>query len=56
MPDPAFLRCASMVLRPGQAPFPELDRFAVVPWDEALERVGRNMARVLASVRCRLAP
>ena len=56
MPDPAALRCASMVSRPGQAPFPELDRFAVLPWDEALERVGRNMARVLASARLRLAP
>ena len=56
MPDPAALRCASMVSRPGQAPFPELDRFAVVPWNEALERVGRNMARVLASVRLWLAP
>jgi hypothetical protein len=48
MPDPTALRCASMVSRPGQAPFPELDRFAVLPWNEALERVGRNMARVLA--------
>ncbi len=56
MPDPTALRCASMVSRPGQAPFPELDRFAALPWDEALERVGRNMARVLASVRLRLAP
>ena len=56
MPDPTVLRCASMVSRPGQAPFPELDRFAVLPWNEALERVGRNMARVLALVRPRLAP
>ena len=56
MPDPAALRCASMVSRPGQAPFPELDRFAVLPWDEALERVGRNMARVLMSVRPWLVP
>jgi len=56
MPDPTALRCASMVSRPGQAPFPELDCFAVLPWSEALERVGRNMARVLASVRPRLAP
>ncbi len=56
MPDPTALRCASMVSRPGQAPFPELDRFAALPWDEVLERVGRNMARVLASVRLRLAP
>lgn len=45
-----------MVSRPGQAPFPELDRFAVLPRNEALERVGRNMARVLALVLPRLAP
>ena len=56
MPDPMALRCASMVSRPGQAPFPELDRFAILPWNEALERLGRNMARVLALVRPRLAP
>ena len=51
MPDPAALRCASMVVRPGQAPFPELDRFAVLPWDDALARVPPNLARVLAAVR-----
>ena len=56
MPDPTALHCASMVSRPGQAPFPELDRFAVLPWNEALERVGRNMARVLALVRAQLVP
>ena len=56
MPDPTALRCASMVSRPGQAPFPELDRFAVLPWNEALERVGRNMARVLVSVRSQMEP
>ena len=56
MPDPAALRCASMVSHPGQPPFSELDRFAVLRWHEALERVGRNMARVLALVRPRLAP
>lgn len=56
MPNPTALRCASMVSRPERAPFPELDRFAVLLWDEALERVGRNMARVLASARLRLPP
>ena len=56
MPDPTVLRCASMVSRPEQAPFPELDRFAVLPWSEALEHMGRSMARVLALVRPRLAP
>lgn len=51
MPDPAELRCTSMVHQPGQAPFPEMDRFAVLRWDEALERVTATMARVLAAVR-----
>lgn len=54
MPDPATLHCTSMVVRPGEAPFPELDRFAVLPWGEALGRIGRNMARVLAAVRAPL--
>ena len=40
----------SMVIRPGQAPFPELDRFAILPWPEALTRVSQNLARVLAAV------
>jgi hypothetical protein len=30
---------------------PEFDRFRLVPWDEALAIVGKNMARVLAAVR-----
>ena len=56
MPDPAALHCASMVLRPAQTPYPEMDRFAVLAWDEALQRVTANMGRVLAAVRTRLAP
>jgi 8-oxo-dGTP pyrophosphatase MutT (NUDIX family) len=54
MPDPATLCCTAMVIVPGGAPFPELDRFAVVPWADALARFSPNLARVLASVRDRV--
>ena len=50
LPDPSALVCRSMVIRPGAAPFPELDRFAAFPWDEALTRVGNNLRRVLSSL------
>jgi hypothetical protein len=29
---------------------PEFDRFALFSWDEALGRVGKNMARVLTEI------
>lgn len=51
MPDPATLVCTSYITRPGVGRFPEMDRFGVFPWAEALPLVGRNMARVLAGLR-----
>lgn len=51
MPDPASLRCESRFLARDGRWLPELDAFAVLPWDEALARLGRNMRRVLAEVR-----
>ncbi|MBX6373458.1 MAG: NUDIX hydrolase [Acetobacteraceae bacterium] len=51
MPDPATLRCRSFVRLPSGARIPEIAAFAVVPWDEALTLVGRNLARVLGEVR-----
>jgi hypothetical protein len=30
---------------------PEFDRFDLFPWDEALLRVGKNLARILTSIR-----
>ena len=51
MPDPATLVCASVFPAPGGASLPEFDRFALLAWDDATPRVGRNMARVLAEVR-----
>lgn len=49
MPDPALLRCTSFFPR-GKALLPEFDRFGIFDWSDALARVGRNMARVLALV------
>jgi len=50
LPDPATLRCSSRFMAGGVS-LPELDRFAVCTWDEAILRVGKNLARVLAAVR-----
>ncbi len=51
MPDPAGLVCRSMFRDRAGRSRPELDAFATPRWDEALTRVGRNMARVLEEVR-----
>jgi 8-oxo-dGTP pyrophosphatase MutT (NUDIX family) len=51
MPDPATLRCTSFMRLPGGGWIPEFDRFAVLPWEEALGRVGKNLARVLLDLR-----
>jgi 8-oxo-dGTP pyrophosphatase MutT (NUDIX family) len=50
MPDPGSLVCASQFALPNGALLPEFDRFGLFSWDEALSLVGKNMARVLASV------
>jgi 8-oxo-dGTP pyrophosphatase MutT (NUDIX family) len=50
MPDPATLRCTS-TFTAGTATLPEFDRFALFDWPDAMTRVGKNMARVLASIR-----
>jgi putative (di)nucleoside polyphosphate hydrolase len=50
LPDPAILHCSAMVERPGRAPIPEMDRFGVFALDDALVRVGRNLARVLMAI------
>lgn len=54
MPDPAELSCASTFTLPGGQVLPEFDRFGVFGWAEALTRVGKNLARVLAEIRPRL--
>ena len=53
MPDPSALRCTSTFRARDGRLVPEFARFAVAPWDEALARVGKNMARVLGGIRLR---
>jgi 8-oxo-dGTP pyrophosphatase MutT (NUDIX family) len=53
LPDPASLHCGSF-FTVGDASLPEFDRFGLFSWDDALKRVGANMARVLSGVRDRL--
>jgi putative (di)nucleoside polyphosphate hydrolase len=51
LPDPQSLSCSSRFALPNGTLLPEFDRFGLFAWDEALMRVGKNMARVLASIR-----
>jgi len=51
LPDPQTLRCTSQFALADGKMLPEFDRFGLFPWDEALTRVGKNLARVLASLR-----
>jgi 8-oxo-dGTP pyrophosphatase MutT (NUDIX family) len=51
LPDPASLTCTSHFTLPDGTQLPEFDRFGLFAWEEALSRVGKNMARVLAEVR-----
>jgi 8-oxo-dGTP pyrophosphatase MutT (NUDIX family) len=50
MPDPKRLVCHSTFALPNGTLLPEFDRFALFTWDEALDRVGKNMARVLTEI------
>ncbi len=54
MPDPAMLRCSSVLRLASGAVIPEFDRFGLFAWPDAIGRVGRNMARVLGEVQPRL--
>jgi 8-oxo-dGTP pyrophosphatase MutT (NUDIX family) len=51
LPDPPSLSCTSHFALANGKLLPEFDRFGLFSWDEALTRVGKNLARVLASVR-----
>ncbi|HYZ41176.1 MAG TPA: NUDIX domain-containing protein [Stellaceae bacterium] len=51
LPDPQSLTCSSHFALPNGVLLPEFDRFGLFGWEEALTRVGKNMARVLAQVR-----
>ena len=50
LPDPHTLVCTSHFALANGTLLPEFDRFGLFPWEEALTRVGKNLARVLASV------
>lgn len=49
MPSPEGLICRSTFALPGGATVPEFDRFGLFGLDEALTKVGKNLARVLSS-------
>jgi 8-oxo-dGTP pyrophosphatase MutT (NUDIX family) len=49
-PDPRSLACNSHFALPNGTLLPEFDRFGLYSWDEALLRVGKNLARVLAAI------
>jgi len=51
MPAPDTLICRSTFRLPSGAVVPEFDRFGAFAWDEALGKVGKNLARVLAGIR-----
>jgi 8-oxo-dGTP pyrophosphatase MutT (NUDIX family) len=50
MPDPESLACASHFALPDGRLLPEFDRFGLFAWDEAQARVGKSLARLLASI------
>jgi len=50
LPDPQSLTCSSHFALPNGTLLPEFDRFSVFPWNEALTRVGKNLARLLAAL------
>ena len=51
LPNPQSLTCTSRFALPNGSLLPEFDRFGLFAWEEALSRVGKNMAQVLASIR-----
>ncbi len=50
LPSPEKLTCRSTFALPSGAIVPEFDRFGLFPWDEALTKVGKNLARVLRTI------
>ena len=50
LPDPQSLTCTSHFALADGKLLPEFDRFGAFSWDEALLRVGKNLARVLRSI------
>jgi 8-oxo-dGTP pyrophosphatase MutT (NUDIX family) len=52
MPSPDALVCRSTFTLPSGAVLPEFDQFGLFEWSEALGKVGKNLARVLAQLPC----
>ena len=50
LPDPRSLTCTSRFALADGTLVPEFDRFGLFPWDEALLRIGKSLARVLTSI------
>jgi 8-oxo-dGTP pyrophosphatase MutT (NUDIX family) len=50
LPDPKNLVCSSYVEPPNGTRFPEFDRFGLFTREEALTRVGKNLALILRDV------
>jgi 8-oxo-dGTP pyrophosphatase MutT (NUDIX family) len=50
LPDLQSLSCSSQFALANGTLLPEFDRFGSFPWDEAMLRVGKNLARVLGSI------
>ena len=53
LPDPKSLVCHSTFALANGTLLPEFDRYGLFAWDEALARVGKSMARVLATLALR---
>ena len=50
LPDPKTLVCSEYFVLANGARLPEFDRFGLFTPDEAQERVGKNLARLLAEI------
>ena len=50
LPDPKSLTCSSLFALPNGTLLPEFDRFGLFAWDEALTRVGKNLAQLLSGL------
>jgi 8-oxo-dGTP pyrophosphatase MutT (NUDIX family) len=50
LPDPDELVCSTFLALPNGTRLPEFDRFGLFTLGEALTRVGKNLARLLAEI------
>ena len=50
LPDPHTLACSEYFVLPNGTRLPEFDRFGLFTMDEALTRVGKSLARLLAAI------